>query len=377
MEYKKTNTNKMSHDKLKFSHGLLSKEISHAGLIQKHIVVIGCLDNVLLFIRELRKPQQGDLSYHSVLIVGKQVPAKWGYIKKHYHDIYFFQKRVRSSGDEELADMNIKQAHSLVLLASRDRKSLDEATNIDSAAIFTYLKMHAHVPRHVFFTVELFLASSIGMLNSVIMRHLQRTEHEQAALARKNSTVHTGIAVSRTRRRCSSIKVAGSVETALMFEELSLLSLTQTNVGLSAEQHHTMLCDIIAERELKKERKTSFLFDGMQHSATNGSRQRSDSLMFSSIESAGRVFQKEYEAGECKVHPAADDQQDEYVKPSAAKDGAARQASLFWSTDATHHTLPVYAASMAFVSTGFDSIFCNVSEGPDFCIPLSPVHYMF
>lgn len=336
--------------------GRSSTKVTDANKLRGHIIVMGCLDNVLLFVRELRRPQPGDLSYHSVLLVGEKAPEKWEHIQKHFDDVYFLQNQIRSREELELEHMNVKHAHSLVLLATRERHSVDEATNIDSAAIFTYLKLHTCVPRNVFFTVELFLESSIGMLNSVVMRHLKNIDDEEKCFVRSNSFVSTGIAVSRSRPKSIIMKVSGTADMSLQFREMSLLSLAETNIDFDDDERNEMLREVTAERELRKKKPQSISLSGSASPVPSPSC-RPNKVAPSSAKSLRRMLMEDKTVGKIIL-------KDSLVKDAETKRAREQQsltqASLFWDTDGTHQILPVFAASLVFVPTGFDSIFCNV-----------------
>jgi hypothetical protein len=333
--------------------GIPSNEVSDASALRGHIIVIGCVENVLMFIQELRKPRQDHISYHSILIVDEFLPAKWDHIKKHFDDVYFLYSRARSSGKEELEHMNIQAAHSLVLLASRERNSLDEATNIDSAAIFMYLKLHTFVPRHVFFTVELFLSSSIGMLNSVIQRHLKNSELETEQVSSNASGLNTGIAVSRRRRRSSAIKVQGSSDTALLFEAVSWMSLSESHSAFNATHQSMVLRDIAEQRQSRKKLGQSSNSWSSSSNKSLYNPEADDKLdtkrKMSEKGSFGNIFKKDNSVSGTNII----DKEREVDPLSKAK--------KLWGVDGSHHMLPVYAASLVYVPTGFDSIFCNVS----------------
>ena len=321
--------------------GRSSRQIATAKKLRNHIIVMGCMDNIYVFINELRKPHKCDLSYHPILIVDEHLHSgTWDYIKNRYEDVYFIRARARASGKKELQAINIKSAFSLVLLASRERTTVDEATNIDSSAIFTYLKLHTYVPRHVFFTVELFLASSMGMLNSVIMRYLKNSEESESAEVKGRSKYSTGIAVSTVRQRKSTIKVSGSYETTTLFKEMSIKSMYANN--LYSDQNLPLSAIDASSRALSQQ-------DGVDTPSRRPAMTHSN---FSVLSQEETIKNSKY-SGEIES--------EERLRTTERKDRH-NQASLFWDTDSTHLVLPVSAASVAYVPTGFDSIFCNVSD---------------
>ena len=346
-----------------FEFGHSPIEIKNAANLRNHVIVMGCVDNVVVFLKELRMPQPTDLCYHPVLVVAEDLSnSTWSHIKKRFNDVYLMRGRARSCGEQELTSMNIESAHSLVLLASRQRNSADDATNIDAAAIFTYLKLQKYVPRHVFFTVELFLASSIGPLDSLVMRHIRISEAEGKKDSEEANPhrAPTGISVSSSRQRGSIIKIGGNVDTPLLFQEMFLRSLSVNNSAMSVE----MVSELVSRASKTRQP------GGMSGRSTKGSEfdesrsyifrdnsLRRRGLAVSSTDSCSNLLLQENVLKKSKYAKQVNDA--ENLKKQE-KTNIASKSNLFWDTQGTHYTLPVIASSLAFVPTGFDSIFCNV-----------------
>lgn len=159
--------------------GHASQIVTNASHISNHIIVFGCVDNLLLFVKELRRPL-GDDNYHPVLIVNETIPPKWDVIAKSFKDVYLLNNVITSS--QGFNATNIRSASSVVLLASRDNVTMVEEENLDAEILFTYLKLERYIPRHVFFTVELTHPNNMGVLNSTIMRRKRADVAEASAL---------------------------------------------------------------------------------------------------------------------------------------------------------------------------------------------------
>lgn len=121
-----------------------------------------------MFVEELRRPSCRGDSYHPIVIVCDVQPSKWKYLSSRFNDIHYITgKLIKMDVFERL---NMDEAWSLVLLASRDGVVKVDEEHVNSATLFSYLKLEAHVPHNIFFTVELNSAANMSVLNATMMR---------------------------------------------------------------------------------------------------------------------------------------------------------------------------------------------------------------
>lgn len=110
-----------------------------------------------MFIPELRRPTVRGDNYHPLVIVSPTEPERWEAIQEKYNDVYFLRGSLTRTAIFNRA--NIDEAFAVVLFAHRDEVTKEvqgvNEYNADSDTLFTYLKLEQHVPRNVFFTVEL------------------------------------------------------------------------------------------------------------------------------------------------------------------------------------------------------------------------------
>jgi hypothetical protein len=183
-----------------YQFGAPSHQIDDAMGMTNHIIVFGCVDNLKLFISELRRPLvENTPMYHNIIIAHSEVPPQWNSIQQLFKDVYLVITQVSTLSDLTL--LSINTAHALVLLASREYISsiAEETPNIDAVTLFQYLKIEVHVPRTVFFTVEVMNPNNLGVLNSVILRSIRiENKRREDIEIRKNtipllSTIKHGI----------------------------------------------------------------------------------------------------------------------------------------------------------------------------------------
>jgi potassium large conductance calcium-activated channel subfamily M alpha protein 1 len=148
--------------------GLPSRRVDDASRLTDHIIVFGCVENVHLFVHELRRNLIQGHSYRPVVIMSEVEPIRWDIIKSSYKDIYFIENSITSSAGFNAS--NVRDAFGIILLASRDSVTMVEEENLDAETLFAFLKLERYVPRYVFFTVELTCSNNMSVLNSTIMR---------------------------------------------------------------------------------------------------------------------------------------------------------------------------------------------------------------
>ena len=161
-------------------------QITDASAISEHIIVFGCVDNIHLFVNELRRPLIRGDNYKPIVIVNEDPPPKWAAIKARFHDVYFLQEVITSS--QGFNASNVRDAFAVILLASRDSVTMVEEENLDAETLFAYLKLERYIPRYVYFSVELTCSNNMAVLNSTIMRRTRRGKLTQKVLQQKRTT---------------------------------------------------------------------------------------------------------------------------------------------------------------------------------------------
>jgi len=149
-------------------HVLENGEIIGNTSIRNHVVVFGSAENLPIFVQELRRPLMVGSAFHPIVVVGETEPKKWERMRESFADLYFIRGKITKSID--FNRMNIKNAHAVVQLASRDSVTTIEGEHLDSSTLFSYLKLEKYIPRNVFFSVELTCITNVAVLNSTIMR---------------------------------------------------------------------------------------------------------------------------------------------------------------------------------------------------------------
>ena len=79
-------------------------------------------------------------------------------------DVYWLKGDMLNSQDFNRS--NVRDACSVVLLADRENLTVIDQDNLDTGALFAYLALEKHMPKSVFFTIELIFESNISSLNS-------------------------------------------------------------------------------------------------------------------------------------------------------------------------------------------------------------------
>lgn len=143
-------------------------EIVGATTIRNHVVVFGSAENLPIFVQELRRPLMVGSAFHPIIVVGETEPNRWERLRQSFADLYFLRGKITKSMD--FNRLNIKNAHAVVQLASRDSVTTIEGEHLDSQTLFSYLKLEKYIPRDVFFSVELTCITNVAVLNSTIMR---------------------------------------------------------------------------------------------------------------------------------------------------------------------------------------------------------------
>ena len=358
-----------------------SLEIKNASALREHVIVLGCLDFLIKFVKALRKSNLSTHeNYHSILIVSETEPDDWGYIKKNYKDVFFLRRSTKS--DQDLLYMNLRNASSITMFGSRTRETLDEATNIDSMALFLYLGLERKIPSHVNITVEIFRPSSVGVINSAI-------NHNQTVLGGGGiGTLATGISRKGTFASGKGLKIGGNDHKSFyVFPTLFDSSEGDDDDGDDDDgDDKDKKCpsklddqDFAFKPRMKSYRQEHKIFplnisaqspgrmspgwrggilspNNSPHSSTRISQPDSDRTTGMSKQDGGR------NAGRARLSVAGMTAVDSKVLMNSPAVKQGNQTLTFWGSADTHHVMPVFAAGRAFVPTAFDSIFIQVSR---------------
>jgi hypothetical protein len=312
-----------------------SIEIRNAKELHDHVIVLGCLTHIVKFVKALRKSNLGTHeNYHSVLLVSDDEPEDWDYIKQNYKDIFFLRRP--STTDQDFLYMNLRSALSVIVLGSRHRESLDEATNIDSQVLFKYLAIERKIPPHVNITVEVYRPSSVGVINSAV-------NHNKVASG-ASGMKNTGMSRKMNSMKGASMKIAGNDRASFYVHANALMTISDDegddcveNDGFSSIKAINYRPDRIAPLTA-----TRYQNNGIREGILAGDRNKKTNRRVSGM------------------MPLLLKGGDEDYDPEPLQSRGSR-ALNFWGSKDTHHTLPVFAAGRAFVPTAFDSIFVQVS----------------
>ena len=151
---------------------MLKKEREDVGNLQDHVIVFGCIDNLVEFISEFRRPCVTDFMLHPIVVVSEEVPPRWDYIVKKFAAVYFIRGSMMKSS--VFNRTNIKYAYALVSLAKRKDIDISDDENRDSETLFSFLKLEPHIPAHVFFSVELIVPQNLSVLNSTVVKQSKK-----------------------------------------------------------------------------------------------------------------------------------------------------------------------------------------------------------
>jgi hypothetical protein len=321
-----------------------SAEINNAKLLNNHVIVIGCLDFLVMFVKVLRKSNLSThKNYHSILIVSEEEPMDWSHIKQTYRDVYFLRRGTVT--DQDFLYMNLRSASSVTVFGSRTRTTLDAATNIDSQVLFKYLAIAKKIPAHVNITVEIFRPSSVGVINSAITHH--------SSSVASTTQVSTGISRKGISTK-GNMKIAGNHHSSFDLFSADLLELSD-EVG---EEMDTIRDSLRTKPMAQHEGKIVPLRNDLRM------------LPMRRIDIASVVEQKGYRGarrrtGRNSIAGIAQNDLEDLEDLKGSQKAETRQckgsrALNFWGSSDTHHVMPVFAAGRAFVPTAFDAIFIQV-----------------
>jgi hypothetical protein len=389
-----------------------SAEISDAEMLSNHIVVFGCMDNIAVFVNELRKPLIVNDAYHSVLIVSPTEPESWIDITDLHHDVYLIRADLTSPDGFNRA--NLSRAFSLCLLASRSSVTRVEGEDLDSEALFAYLKLEKHLPQHLFFTAELTIAGTMAVLNTTLMSRARGTEdyglvrassktlegHLSSRRASAFASNHDGedALMTPTARRLSNASllfnssasvIAAAANSGQKKAENNKASTSNVQEGRpgSNNQLHGAFCTYRHRLTMKSQDK-GYSRDSWRDLKSNNTKSTAHSHSHTTVHSHGerqnktririkylhglygRLHSKRvYPLNQTHRNKARDTMQHAPRERKNEKNSSeavgqsekhAIMSRLFWTIADTQHVLPVFACGRAFAPTSFDSVMCQV-----------------
>mmetsp|Transcript_666 Transcript_666/g.1549 ORF Transcript_666/g.1549 Transcript_666/m.1549 type:complete len:1617 (-) Transcript_666:372-5222(-) len=311
-----------------------SSEISNARLLMNHVIVLGCMTHITKFVKVLRKSSLGThKNFHSILIVSEDEPEEWSHIQKNYRGVYFMRRA--SVTDQDFLFMNLRSATSVTVLGSRDRETLDEATNIDSKVLFKYLAIQRKIPAHVSITVEIYRPSSVGVINSAISHH--------KVISSANIGVQsTGISRKQNSDKQGGLKIAGNDKASFHRYTSAFLKLDESDDEDEDDKS-------IKENNDGVDRRRS-LFHGEKIAHLSSTAYQKNVAVGGAVPSKKPRGNRRLSVS--GMAPLPDDEED--TSPAQSR---GNRALNFWGSMDTHHVMPVFAAGRAFVPTAFDAIF--------------------
>lgn len=372
-EEKEDNNNDEDMDSGK--SGYASRIMTDAKNLSGHVIVYGCDANLLMFISELRRPAVRGDTYHPILIISENTPTKWDYIRHKYNDIYFMKGQITKM--ETFARLNIDEAFSLILLASRNDVMEIDDEHINASTLFTYLKLESHIPKDVFFTVELNSSSNMAVLNATIMRRARLAAVEAKAQLLLNGvapliekSLNEGIADGRT----NSVSNRGVRKSVDSKEKEKSPSSTTTTANVA-----TLNSTEAERKESNVARRGSVLFDGNGRFATK--RDRSVLIQTGAASTHSRLgnlngvsfdeTKNEDSDRKNSVALSVTSKSIERISEAVSKSdilNMLKQDEELWDAMDSHHVLPVFASARAFVPSSFESLLVQ-----SFYIKLTPM----
>ncbi len=353
-------------------YGYKSRIMADAKNLTGHVIVYGCDSNLLMFISELRRPAVRGDTYHPILIISDNEPSKWDYIRNKYNDIYFMTGQITKM--DTFSKLNIDEAFSLILLASRNDVMEIDDEHINASTLFTYLKLESHIPKDVFFTVELNSSSNMAVLNATIMRRARLAAVEAKAKLLMNGVaplLETASAEANGDGRSSSISNRGTRK-----------SLDSKDKGKTASPSNDPPASNSRGSDRKDSsttRRGSVLFDGNGRFATK--RDRSVLIQTGAANTHNRLgnlngvsfdeVKTEEETRKKSVAATVTAKSIERLSEAVNKSDVLnilKQDEELWDAMDSHHVLPVFASARAFVPSSFESLLVQ-----SFYIKLTPM----
>ena len=115
------------------------------------------------------------------MVVSPTKPSKWDIIRAKYNDIYLVIGNVIKM--ETFKRINVNNAFSFVLLASRDDVTVVDNESVDAKTLFAYLRLEQFIPKNVMFSVELTTTSNMtGKLDSLSVENCVWSSHRMCAV---------------------------------------------------------------------------------------------------------------------------------------------------------------------------------------------------
>lgn len=282
---------------------MVKREREDVGGLEDHIIVFGCVDNLVEFISEFRRPCITDFRLHPIVVVDEEVPPKWDYIAKKFREVYLIRGSIMKSSVYNRT--NVKYAYALVSLSKRNNVDISEDENRDSDTLFSFLKLEPHVPSSVFFCVELIVPQNLSVLNSTVVKQAKKT------FELKNYIENMDVHYTKTRK-----------SRAQFMKEFSQY--------LPKDTTHNIVGTF-----MQKKTKKSELIEVHDNTAS--------------------VKKKKKKKQDDDI-----DEVSARKMRSAHSDGTSgnknKSGPSFWDATNTHHMLPVFASGIAFTPATFDTL---------------------
>ena len=300
--------------------------LQSSGDILNHIIVFGCMTNLMVFVSELRSPLLlNKASFHPIIVMNESKPTDWDAIAEKYKSVYFIQGKIEN--DECLSRVNPQKAFSVIMLATRDSVLKVEAENLDTDPLFGYLKLKKRIPDHVFFSVEMTCVTNMQVLDSSVIRMF----HNHGMLGVDDACDQFEVDTKVT-------KLHGRFTTQLISTKGS--DWTTENLPISSAN---------SQRNLLQQRSSSSQLTSRKPRVTS-------SRMLQGQGSSRRKLESQQSSN---LSAAA---QSSNIGASEKKSASKRrlQSQFFFTIFETHHVYPMFASGRAVVPESFDSMLSQV-----------------
>lgn len=77
-----------------FDEDFIPGLIENASHIENHVIVFGCVDNIALFLNELRRPLIVGSSFHPIVVVHEKEPPGWKNLAVKFREVYFIKGNI-------------------------------------------------------------------------------------------------------------------------------------------------------------------------------------------------------------------------------------------------------------------------------------------
>jgi len=312
---------------------IIQSKISDASSIRNHVVVFGYTKNVHHFINELRRPVLSNSDRHPIVVVSEELPLLWDSIAEEFSDVYFLSGTLSNSST--FNKTNIKYAHSIILLSGRDNVTKVEEEYLDADTLFMYMKLEKHIPRYVFFGVELTCASNMAVLNSSVIRQVSEAD-KISALSNTQAK-----ALNSTANSSKAALAIGPSSSSSGVNDFSAVHEFSLRVNFTGK-------DVTSFRGSFSNFKTLTPDEPQATSTDNKESKGGATVATGGVPSIdGQLI------SDVLKKP---DGSNEAMASNVVKDIAPIIDDTFWTIDETINILPVFASGNAYVPVSFDSL---------------------